>query len=131
MTVQRLTTGRVKLLLVGAGHAHLEIMRRLAIDPPGVELTVVSPGPRQQYSGMVPGYIQGTYSEEEISLESIVQKRSDAAAAKDPHGQSGAPVSLVLVTYAATEAAIRSALDKIAADGLVAEPPQVIRIERE
>ena len=70
-------------------------------------------------------------ADEEISLESIVQKRSDIAAAKDPHGQSGAPVSLVLVTYAATEAAIRSALDKIERDGLTSEPPQVIRIERE
>jgi homoserine dehydrogenase len=40
-------------------------------------------------------------------------------------------VPLVLITYAATEAAIRSALDKIGADGLIAEPPQVIRIERE
>ena len=38
---------------------------------------------------------------------------------------------LVLITYAATEASIRAALDKIAADGLVSEPPQVIRIERE
>jgi homoserine dehydrogenase len=37
----------------------------------------------------------------------------------------------VLITYAATEAAIRTALDRIAADGLVSEPPQVIRIERE
>ena len=70
-------------------------------------------------------------ADEEISLESIVQKRSDIAATKDPHGRSGAPVSLVLVTYAATEASIRRALDKIAADSLVSEPPQVIRIERE
>jgi selenide,water dikinase len=69
MTVQRLVTGRVKLLLVGAGHAHLEIMRRLAADPPGVELTAISLGARQHYSGMVPGYIQGTYSEEEISVD--------------------------------------------------------------
>jgi homoserine dehydrogenase len=68
--------------------------------------------------------------DEDISLESIVQKRSDIAAEKDPHGKSGAPVSLVLVTYAATEAAIRSALDKIEADGLTSEPPQVIRIEK-
>jgi homoserine dehydrogenase len=67
----------------------------------------------------------------DISLESILQKRSEIAATKDPHGRSGAPVALVLITYAATEAAIRSALDKIAGDGLVAEPPQVIRIERE
>ena len=67
----------------------------------------------------------------DISLESIVQQRSEHAATKDPHGRSGAPVPLVLITYAATEATIRAALDKIAADGLVAEPPQVIRIERE
>jgi len=69
VTVQRLVTGRVRLLLVGAGHAHLEILRRLAIDPPGVELTVVSLEPRQQYSGMVPGYVQGTYSAEEIAVD--------------------------------------------------------------
>jgi len=69
-------------------------------------------------------------AEADISLESILQKRSETAA-KDPHGRSGAPVPLVLITYAATEAAIRSALDKIGGDGIVAEPPQVIRIERE
>jgi selenide,water dikinase len=69
VTVQRLVTGRVRLLLVGAGHAHLEIMRRLAADPPGVELTVVSLGPRHHYSGMVPGYLQGTYSEAEIAVD--------------------------------------------------------------
>jgi homoserine dehydrogenase len=70
-------------------------------------------------------------AEGDISLESIIQKRSETAATKDPHGRSGAPVSLVLITYAATEAAIRSAVDKISGDGLIAEPPQVIRIERE
>jgi homoserine dehydrogenase len=70
-------------------------------------------------------------AEADISLESILQKRSEFAAAKDPHGRSGAPVPLVLITYAATEAAIRSVMDRITADGLIAEPPQVIRIERE
>src|SRR3954452_1219618 len=70
-------------------------------------------------------------AEGDISLESILQKRSETAATKDPRGRSGAPVPLVLITYAATEAAIRSALDKISGDGLIAEPPQVIRIERE
>lgn len=67
----------------------------------------------------------------DISLESILQKRSEIAATKDPHGRSGAPVSLVLITYAATEGSIRSALEKISGDGLIAEPPQVIRIERD
>lgn len=70
-------------------------------------------------------------AEADISLESILQKRSEIAATQDPHGRSGAPVSLVLITYAATEASIRSALEKISGDGLIAEPPQVIRIERD
>jgi len=70
-------------------------------------------------------------AEEDISLESILQKRSEIAATQDPHGRSGAPVSLVLITYAATEASIRSAVEKISGDGLIAEPPQVIRIERD
>lgn len=65
-----------------------------------------------------------------ISLESILQKRPPGAD-RDKHGRSGEPVPLVLITYAATEAAIRGALDLIAGDGLVSEPPQVIRIERD
>ncbi|TNC16134.1 homoserine dehydrogenase [Methylobacterium terricola] len=70
-------------------------------------------------------------AEREISLESILQHRSDSAAARDRHGRSGLPVPLVLITYAATEAAIRASLDAMAADGLLSEPPQLIRIERE
>ncbi len=58
-----------KLLLVGAGHAHLEILRRCHLHPlPGVELEVVSLGPLHHYSGMAPGYLQGIYREEEIAV---------------------------------------------------------------
>jgi pyridine nucleotide-disulfide oxidoreductase family protein len=58
-----------KLLLVGAGHAHLEILRRLILEPlEEAELTMVSLGPLHHYSGMVPGYLQGTYREEEIAV---------------------------------------------------------------
>ncbi|MDF2599052.1 MAG: homoserine dehydrogenase [Methylobacterium brachiatum] len=69
-------------------------------------------------------------AEREISLESILQRRTEGAGS-DPRGRSGRPVPLVLITYAATEGSIRAALDAIGADGLLAEPPQVIRIERE
>ena len=69
-------------------------------------------------------------AEADISIESILQKRPPSAD-QDKHGRSGAPVPIVLITYAATETAIRGALDSIAADGLVSEPPQVIRIERD
>ena len=65
-----------------------------------------------------------------ISIESIIQKRPPGAD-RDKHGRSGEPVPLVLITYAAAESAVRGALDRIAADGLVSEPPQVIRIERD
>src|SRR3954452_7083459 len=62
-------TPPTRLLLVGAGHSHLEILRRLVVEPlPDVELTVVSVGPLHHYSGMVPGYLQGTYREEEIAV---------------------------------------------------------------
>jgi homoserine dehydrogenase len=69
-------------------------------------------------------------AEREISLESILQRRTETAPT-DPRGRSGRPVPLVLITYAATEGNIRAALDAIDRDGLLAEPPQVIRIERE
>ncbi len=71
-------------------------------------------------------------AESQISIESILQKRPPGSApSSDKHGRSGAPVPLVLITYAATEAAIRGVLELIAADGLVSEEPQVIRIERD
>lgn len=70
-------------------------------------------------------------AEADISLESILQKRTDEEPTPDRHGRSGSPVPLVLITYAAEEQKLRSALDRISSDGLIAEQPQVIRIERE
>ena len=69
-------------------------------------------------------------AERQISLESIVQRRSPAYD-RIRTGTSGAPVPVVLITYATTEAAIRAAMEAVLADGHIAEPPQVIRIERE
>ncbi|HEV7509633.1 MAG TPA: FAD-dependent oxidoreductase [Thermoanaerobaculia bacterium] len=58
-----------RLLLVGAGHAHLEVLRRLILQPlRDVALTVVSVGSLHHYSGMVPGFLQGTYREDEIAV---------------------------------------------------------------
>jgi selenide,water dikinase len=61
---------RVRLLLVGAGHAHLEVLRRLALRPPAnLDVTVVSPEARHFYSGMVPGYLAGRYSLDQITVD--------------------------------------------------------------
>lgn len=60
----------IHLLLIGAGRAHLEILRRLAHRPiPEVQTTVISPSPRKLYSRMVPGYLCGKYSEEEATVD--------------------------------------------------------------
>ncbi len=58
-----------RLLLVGAGHVHLEILRRLALEPaPDLEATIVSLEERHFYSGMTPGYLAGQYTVDDISL---------------------------------------------------------------
>ena len=52
-----------RLLLVGAGHAHLTVLRALRIEPPAdAEITLITPWPRQAYSGMLPGWIAGHYA---------------------------------------------------------------------
>ncbi len=57
-----------------------------------------------------------------ISLDSIMQKRTDA--------DEGSYVSVVIVTHATTETSIREALALTMQDGFVRDKPQVIRIER-
>ena len=59
-----------RLVLVGGGHAHVEIVRRWGAKKiPGVELTVVDPNPRPIYSGMVPGFVAGEYTRDELEFD--------------------------------------------------------------
>ncbi|MGD2140608.1 MAG: FAD-dependent oxidoreductase [Burkholderiales bacterium] len=52
-----------KLLLIGGGHSHVEVIRRFARDRlADVELTLVNPTAHTPYSGMLPGLIAGHYS---------------------------------------------------------------------
>ena len=49
-----------RLLLLGGGHAHLQVLDALARTPPaGVQATLVTPFARQLYSGSVPGLLAG------------------------------------------------------------------------
>jgi pyridine nucleotide-disulfide oxidoreductase family protein len=61
---------RRQILLIGGGHAHVEVLRRFAISPdPGVSLTLVSPYAAMGYSGMVPGLVAGHYRLAETQVQ--------------------------------------------------------------
>ena len=50
------------ILLLGAGHAHVEVLRRFARKPEaGVRLTLIGREPETPYSGMLPGVIRRDY----------------------------------------------------------------------
>jgi selenide,water dikinase len=71
---------KARLLLVGAGHAHLEILRRLALEPtPELETTVVSLEQRHFYSGMTPGYLAGQYTAADITSDVLAIARRAGA----------------------------------------------------
>ncbi|MEP1576319.1 homoserine dehydrogenase [Roseibium album] len=64
-----------------------------------------------------------------ISLESIVQKRQALEEVQAKH-DTDQPQPVILITYETTEVAIKEALDVIMSKGVVAEEPQMIRIEK-
>lgn len=58
------------ILLLGAGHAHVEVLRRVAMRPePGVRLTLIGREPETPYSGMLPGVIRGDYGPREAHID--------------------------------------------------------------
>ncbi len=63
-------TDHYDLLLIGAGHAHLGVLRRWALveRPPG-RIALISPGPAAWYSGMLPGLLAGRHSAADCQVE--------------------------------------------------------------
>ena len=59
-----------RVLLLGAGHAHLVLLRALRERPlAGARVTLITPSPRQVYSGMLPGFLAGHYARGEIEVD--------------------------------------------------------------
>lgn len=51
-----------RLVLLGGGHSHVEVIRRLGMaPPPDTRIVLVSTGRYTPYSGMLPGYAAGHY----------------------------------------------------------------------
>jgi homoserine dehydrogenase len=109
---------------------------------PAARMTTVRKAPMQRHEG---GYyirllardrpgsaatIARRLAQQQISMESIVQRHEVSGLATDQRGRSGEPVPVILITYATTEDAVRKALAAVRRDRVISGQPQVIRIEK-
>jgi len=59
-----------RLVLIGGGHAHLEVLRQTAARRfAAAELLLVSHYAHHDFSAMVPGFLQGTYAERDLAFD--------------------------------------------------------------
>lgn len=59
-----------RLILVGGGHAHLSVLRALAKKrPAGLDVVLVTPSKHQNYSGMLPGWVAGHYTQAQCRVD--------------------------------------------------------------
>jgi selenide,water dikinase len=74
------------LVFIGGGHCHSLVLRMLAMKPiDNVRLTLITDTLLTPYSGMLPGYIAGHYSEKETHLD--LNKLCKAAQVRLIHGR--------------------------------------------
>lgn len=58
------------LVLVGGGHAHLAVLESLAKKAiAGLRCCLITPSPLSIYSGMLPGWMAGFFSDDEIQID--------------------------------------------------------------
>lgn len=64
-------------MLLGAGHAHVQVLQSLAERrPANLKITLIAPAPQLLYSGMLPGFVAGHYALNQcvISLQELVSR---------------------------------------------------------
>lgn len=74
------------LMLVGGGHSHVVVLRMLAMQPePGLRITLICTDNDTPYSGMLPGYVSGHYSFDEVHID--LGRLASFAGARFIHGE--------------------------------------------
>ena len=59
-----------RLVLLGGGHAHIEVLRLAARRRfTGGEILVISPSAHSHYTGMIPGFVSGAYAESALTID--------------------------------------------------------------
>ena len=75
------------VVLIGAGHAHVAVLRRFAMKPMrGVRLTVITREVDTPYSGMLPGFIAGQYGFDDMHID--VRRLARYAGARLYHAEA-------------------------------------------
>ena len=78
---------RTHLVLIGGGHAHVEVIRSFGMMPErGVVMTVIARELEAPYSGMLPGLVAGHYSDDACHID--VVRLASWAGARIVHGSA-------------------------------------------
>ena len=68
--MRRKTPILADLVLLGGGHAQVAAIKNFAMSPvPGLRLTIVTGDILTPYSGMLPGYIEGIWKDNDIHID--------------------------------------------------------------
>ena len=73
----RAARGSRHIVLLGAGHAHLQVLKHLAVQPlAATVVTLITPYSHQMVASMLPGFVTGRYSPSDftIALQPLVQR---------------------------------------------------------
>lgn len=69
-----------RIVLVGAGHAHIVVLRHFALHKPNATLTLINDGPYAYYTGALPAAVRGDITPEQTRVD--VQKLATACGAR-------------------------------------------------